>query len=193
MKRICVYCGSSPGFDTVYMDMARRLGQALADCQLELVYGGAYVGLMGQVADTVLKAGGRVIGVIPQSFAHKVSHLGLTQLHIVDSMHARKAMMFELSDAFIALPGGFGTLEEMAELLTWAQVGMHAKPCGLINVGGYFDSLLAFLDHAVSQGFMKREHRDMLLVARGPEAMLERLEAYTAPAVDKFVGMPTRA
>lgn len=193
MKRICVYCGSSPGFDAGYMQAAHDLGRALIDRQLELVYGGAYVGLMGQVADTVLKAGGRVIGVIPQSFAHKVSHLGLTELHVVDSMHARKTMMFDMSDAFIALPGGFGTLEEMAELLTWAQLGMHAKPCGLINVGGYFDSLLAFLDHAVSQGFVKHEHRDMLLVAREPEDLLERLESYTAPAVDKWVGMQTRA
>jgi uncharacterized protein (TIGR00730 family) len=193
MKRICVYCGSSPGFDGAYMDMARRLGQTLVDRQLELVYGGAYVGLMGQVADTVLTAGGSVIGVIPQSFARKVSHLGLTELHVVDSMHARKALMFELSDAFVALPGGLGTLEELAELLTWGQLGMHAKPCGLINVGGYFDSLLAFLEHAVSQGFMKREHRDMLLVAQEPEDLLELLESYTAPVVDKWVGMQTRA
>jgi uncharacterized protein (TIGR00730 family) len=189
MKRICVNCGSSPGFDAAYMAMARRLGQALIDHQLELVYGGACVGLMGQVADAVLEAGGTVIGVIPRSFAHKVSHSGLSELHVVDSMHERKAMMFELSDAFIALPGGFGTLEEIAELLTWAQLGLHAKPCGLINVGGYFDPLLAFLDQAVAKGFMKREHCDMLLIAQEPEDMLGRLASYTPPTVEKWVGI----
>ncbi|MCX7003322.1 MAG: TIGR00730 family Rossman fold protein [bacterium] len=187
MKRICVYCGSSPGFDPGYMAMAQQLGQALVDRQYELVYGGAAVGLMGQVADTVMRAGGVVIGVIPKALAHKVSHQGLTQLHVVASMHARKTMMFDLADACIALPGGFGTLEEVAEFLTWAQLRLHTKPCGLLNVAGYFDLLLAFLDNAVAQGFMKQAHREMLLVATTPQEMLTRLEGYTAPVVEKWV------
>ena len=192
MKRICLNCGSSPGFDPSYLAMAQRLGQALVDRNLELVYGGAEVGLMGRVADTVLKAGGVVIGVIPRSFAHKVSHQGLTELHLVDSMHERKTMMFDLSDAFIALPGGFGTLEEVAEILTWGQLGLHTKPCGLINVDGYFDLLLSFLDNAVSKGFMWQEHRDMLLVSHTPEDMLKRIAAYSAPKIEKWVGVKTR-
>jgi len=192
MKRICVNCGSSPGYDQCYMTMARRLGQALVDRQHELVYGGAGVGLMGEVADTVLKGGGVARGIIPKAFAHKVSHRGLTELRIVGSMHERKTMMFELSDAFIALPGGFGTLEEAAEVLTWAQLGLHSKPCGLINVNGYFDYLLSFLDNAVSNGFMKREHREMLLVSGEPENLLSQMETYRAPNVDKWVGVETR-
>lgn len=192
MKRICVYCGSSPGFDPAYCAMARRVGHALVARDYQLVYGGADVGLMGAVADTVLKAGGSVIGVIPQALAHKVSHQGLTELHVVGSMHERKTMMFNLSDAFIALPGGFGTLEEIAELLTWAQLGLHGKPCGLINVAGYFDHLLRFLDHAVAQGLMKRAHRDMLLTAEAPEELLIRMETYRAPVEEKWVGVKPR-
>lgn len=189
MRRICVNCGSSPGFDPVYMDMAARLGQALADQGLELVYGGAEVGLMGRVADTVLQAGGVVIGVIPEHLAGRVSHRGLTELHVVETMHERKTLMFELADGVIALPGGFGTLEEIAELLTWAQLGLHAKPCGLINVDGYFDLLLAFLDQAVHKGFMKREHREMLQVAGDPEELLRRFRSYRVPQVEKWVGV----
>ena len=187
MKRICVNCGSSPGFEPCYMTMAKQLGQALIDYNLELVYGGANVGLMGQVADTVVKAGCVVIGIIPKSFAHKVSHHGLTELHVVDSMHERKTMMFDLSDGFIALPGGLGTLEEMTELLTWAQLGFHKKPCGLINVDGYFDLLLSFLDNAVSKGFMKLEHRQMLLVSDDPKKLLEQFESYNAPKIEKWI------
>ena len=174
------------------MEMAEKLGQALIECNLELVYGGANVGLMGKVADTVLKAGGSVIGVIPKSFAHKVSHQGLTKLHIVESMHERKSMMFDLSDGFIVLPGGFGTLEEVAEILTWAQLGLHSKPCGLINVDGYFDHLLSFFDNAVSNGFMKQEHRKMLLVSETPEDILDRMTAYKPPTMEKWVGVKTR-
>ncbi len=170
------------------MAMAQRLGQAILDHGLDLVYGGADVGLMGEVADTVLKGNRTVIGVIPKSFAHKVSHQGLTELHVVDSMHARKAMMFDLADAFIALPGGFGTLEEITELMTWAQLGLHGKPCGLINVAGYFDKLLSFLDEAVSQGFMKREHRQMLLVSDDPDELINRFKSYQPPDVEKWVG-----
>jgi len=192
VKRICVNCGSSPGLDPAYMAMARRLGQVILDHGLDLVYGGADVGLMGEVADTVLRGNRAVIGIIPKSFAHKVSHQGLTELHVVDSMHERKAMMFDLSDAFIALPGGFGTLEEVAELMTWAQLGLHSKPCGLVNVAGYFDTLLSFLDNAVSQGFMKREHREMLLVSDDPETLINRFKNYQAPDVEKWVGVKTR-
>ena len=192
MKRICVFCGSSPGFDPAYCAMARRVGQALVARDCQLVYGGADVGMMGAVADTVLKAGGSVIGVIPQALAHKVSHPGLTELHVVGSMHERKTMMFNLSDAFIALPGGFGTLEELAELLAWAQLGLHGKPCGLINVAGYFDHLLQYLDHAVAEGLMKREHRDMLLTAEAPDALLDRMAIYQAPVVEKWVGVKPR-
>ena len=187
MKRICVYCGSSPGENTLYRDMAQQLGQVLVEKKLGLVYGGASVGLMGRVADSVLAGGGAVTGVIPRAFASRVSHRGLTELHIVESMHERKTMMFELSDAFIALPGGFGTLEEILEILTWAQLGIHAKPCGLIDVGGYFDPLLLFLDNAVSSGFIRREHRDMLLVAKTPEGLLQQMESYSVPAIVKWV------
>ena len=193
MKRICVNCGSSPGFDPSYMAMARRLGQTLADENYELIYGGADVGLMGEVANTVLKAGGVVRGIIPESFAHKVSHQGLTELRVVGSMHERKMMMFDLSDAFIALPGGFGTLDEVSEILTWAQLGLHSKPCGLINVQGYFDPLFSFLDNAVARGFMKQEHREMLLVADEPLDLLNQMTSYIAPMVEKWVGVKTRS
>jgi len=192
MKRICVNCGSSAGFDACYVSMARRLGETLVERKYELVYGGADVGLMGEVADTVLKGGGVVRGVIPESFADKVSHQGLTELRIVPSMHERKQIMFDLSDAFIALPGGFGTLEEVAEVLTWAQLGLHAKPCGLINVNGYFDPLLAFLDGAVANGFMRPEHRRMLLVAEDPSGLLDQMATYRVPTVEKWVGIRTR-
>lgn len=192
MTRVCVNCGSSPGFDPSFMNMARRLGHALVERGYELVYGGADVGLMGEVADTVLTSGGVVRGIIPESFAHKVSHQGLTELRIVPSMHERKKIMFDLSDAFIALPGGFGTLEEVAEVLTWAQLGLHAKPCGLINVNGYFDPLLSFLDSAMTNGFMRPDHRRMLLVADEPSGLLDQMATYKAPTVEKWVGVKAR-
>ncbi len=192
MKRICINCGSSPGIDPFYLDAARKLGQGLAANNIELVYGGADVGLMGEVADTVMNAGGIAIGVIPKSFAHKVSHQGLTKLHVVDSMHERKKMMFDLSDGFIALPGGFGTLEELTELLTWTQLGLHKKPCGLINVGGYYNSLLSFFDNAVAKGFMKKEHREMLLVTNNVDEMFAYFQSYNAPVLDKWVDVKTR-
>jgi len=192
VKRICVNCGSSPGFSPVYIEAARRLGNAFVKNNLELVYGGAEVGLMGEVANTVLKAGGVVIGVIPESFAHKVSHQGLTELHIASSMHERKQMMTDFSDAFIALPGGFGTIEEVTELLTWEQLGLHNKPCGLINVSGYFNPLLSFFDHAVYEGFMRQEHRDMVLVSEDPQELLNRFMCYVAPKVEKWVGVKIR-
>ncbi len=169
------------------MAMARMLGQAIVDNGFDLVYGGADIGLMGEIADTVLAGNRAVIGIIPESLANKVSHQGLTELHVVDSMHERKAMMFDLSDAFIALPGGFGTLEEITELMTWAQLGFHSKPCGLVNVAGYYDTLLSFLDNAVSQGFMKREHREMLLESDDPETLITRFKNHRAPDVAKWV------
>lgn len=192
MKRICVNCGSSPGFAPSYIAMAQELGQALADGGYELVYGGADIGLMGKVADTVLNGRGVVHGIIPGSLADKISHQGLTELHVVGSMHERKMMMFDMSDAFIALPGGFGTLEEIAEILTWAQLGHHSKPCGLVNVGGYFDLLLLFLDNAVLRGFIKQEHRDMLLVSNEPVELLSRMASYEAPVAEKWIGVKTR-
>jgi uncharacterized protein (TIGR00730 family) len=188
MKRVCVYCGSSLGKSPGYRDMARRLGNVLARQKLDLVYGGADVGLMGDLADAILAAGGKVIVGIPESFANRVSHHGLTELHIAASMHERKKMMFDLSDAFIALPGGLGTIEELMELLTWAQLGFHHKPCGLMNVSGYFDHLLSFLDHATSEGFIKPVHRDLLLVAEDPEILLERFRSYAPERIDKWNG-----
>jgi uncharacterized protein (TIGR00730 family) len=192
MKRVCVNCGSSPGFDGIYAAAARQLGLALVRNKFELVYGGAEIGLMGEVANTVMAGGGSAIGVIPQVLADKVSHRGLTELHVVSSMHERKQMMHDLSDAFIALPGGFGTIEEITELLTWAQLGIHGKPIGLMNVSGYFDAFLSFLDHAVSEGFMKQEHRAMLLVAEEPEALLEQFRAYKPPTVEKWMNRQAR-
>jgi uncharacterized protein (TIGR00730 family) len=192
MKRVCVNCGSSPGFDEVYRAAARELGNALVRRKIVLVYGGAEVGLMGEVANTVMETGGSAIGVIPQALADKVSHRGLTELHIVSSMHERKQMMHDLSDAFIALPGGYGTIEEITELLTWAQLGIHQKPVGLINVSGYYDSFLSFLDHAVSEGFMKQEHRAMLFVSEEPEALLDHFMAYEPPTVEKWINRQPR-
>jgi uncharacterized protein (TIGR00730 family) len=188
MNRVCVYCGSSPGRMPNYRDVARSLGNALAHQNLDLVYGGADVGLMGELADAVLAAGGKAIGVIPDSFANRVSHQGLTELHIATSMHERKKMMFDLSDAFIGLPGGLGTVEELMEILTWAQLGFHKKPCGLLNVSGYFDYILSFLNHATSEGFIKPAHRDMLLVSEDPAILLERFRSYDPAKIDKWSG-----
>jgi uncharacterized protein (TIGR00730 family) len=181
LKRVCVYCGSNPGFEPDYAATARDLGKTLAERGLELVYGGSDRGLMGQLAEAALQARGTAIGVIPKALAAIVSQPKLTQLHITDSMHERKALMFKLSDAFIALPGGFGTLEELFELLTWGQLGMHEKPCGLINLNGFFDPLLAFLDSAVQQGFLRPEHRRLLLVADSPARLLEAFASCPPP------------
>jgi len=154
------------------------------------VYGGARVGLMGAVADAALDAGGVVIGVIPQGLvAKEIAHTGLTELRVVASMHERKAMMADLADGFVALPGGWGTLEEFFEVLTWAQLGLHAKPCGLLNVGGYFDGLLAFADHAAAEGFVRREHREMMIVAGAPAVLLDRMAQHQPPAVEKGVDL----
>jgi uncharacterized protein (TIGR00730 family) len=189
MKRICVNCGSSSGNNSNYIKMAQELGEVLIKQKIELVFGGASVGLMGKVADTVLKGGGSVIGIIPKSFANKVAHQGLTKLHIVETMHERKAMMFDLSDAFIALPGGFGTVEEVTELLTWSQLGLNKKPCGIININKYFNPLLTFFNNAVTEGFIKQEHRDMLLVEESPEILINKFHNYIAPSVEKWIGI----
>jgi uncharacterized protein (TIGR00730 family) len=188
MKRVCVFCGSSPGANSEYAELARQLGGILARRGLGLVYGGGNVGLMGRLADAVLKQGGHVIGVIPQSLVDlEVAHPGLPDLRVVASMHERKALMADLADGFIALPGGIGTLEEFCEILTWAQLGLHHKPCGLINVAGYFDHLMAFLDHAVSERFFRREHRSMVIVESDPHKLLDLFETYRPPQLEKWI------
>lgn len=188
MRRVCVFCGSSLGSRPAYPDAARRLGEALARRRIGLVYGGGGIGLMGVIADAALAAGGEVIGVIPGALeGRELAHGKLTKLLVVGSMHERKAKMAELSDAFVALPGGLGTLEELAEVLTWAQLGLHRKPCALLDVGGYWQPLTALLDHAVAERFVRPEHRAMLLMDDDPEAILDRLSSYRPPAVEKWI------
>ena len=188
MKRVCVFCGSSPGANPEFAQLATRLGGELVRRSLALVYGGGNVGLMGVLANAVLAQGGHVIGVIPKALADlEVAHTGLPDLRIVASMHERKALMADLADAFVALPGGLGTLEEFCEILTWAQLGMHQKPCGLLSPGRYFDHLIAFLDHAVAERFLRPEHRALVLVEEDPVALLDRFEQFRAPAVEKWI------
>jgi len=183
MKRICVFCGASPGRDPRHAEGARLLGRTLAERGLGLVYGGGSVGLMGVVADAALAAGGQVIGVIPQVLQiRELAHRGLTELQVVGSMHERKALMAELSDGFVALPGGMGTLDELAEILTWSQLGLHQRPVGLLDVAGYFGPLIEFLDSAVVAGFLRPEHRAALHVETEPAALLERFAAWAPPA-----------
>ncbi len=186
--RICIFCGSNPGRLPIYLEAATALGTALAKAGIGVVYGGASVGLMGAVADSALASGGEVIGVIPQSLvAKELSHKGLTELHVTASMHERKAMMADLSDGFIALPGGVGTLEELFEIWTWAQLGFHKKGVGVLNIGGFYDPLIAFLDHVAGERFMQPQHRGMLLVEDTPEKMIAALKAYEAPVVTKWI------
>ena len=186
MKRICVFCGSSPGGRPEYVHAAKQLGYALASKDIGLVYGGARVGMMGKIAEAVLERQGEVIGVIPKGLVDKeVAFTGLADLRVVDSMHERKALMAELSDGFIALPGGLGTIEEFFEMVTWAQLGIHPKPCGLLNVKQYYSGLLDFLDQTVSEGFVEREHRSMILVDEDPEKLLQKFETYHPPVLDK--------
>jgi hypothetical protein len=185
-RRICVYCGSGAGVQDGYADAARALGRALVERGVGLVFGGGRIGMMGVLARTVLQGGGEAIGVIPKDLMDK--GLGLTtatSLRVVETMHARKALMADLSDAFIAMPGGFGTMEEFFEALTWAQLGLHAKPCALLNVKGYFDDLIRFVDHAVQEQFIDPVHRSLLLVDDSPESLLNRLMSWRPPAVDK--------
>jgi len=188
VRRICVYCGSNSGIRPDYADTARDLADALIRHDLELVYGGADKGVMGVLANAVLERGGKVHGVIPQMLCDKeIAHQGLTELHVVSSMHARKSMMAALSDGFIAMPGGFGTLEEIIEIITWGQLRFHDKPCGLLNVGGFFDHLLSYLDHASAEGFLRPENRRMLLDDATATGLIQQFERYTAPHVDKWV------
>ena len=189
MKMICVYCGSNPGRLPDYRQSARLLGYEMAARGLGLVYGGASVGVMGAVADAMLERGGQVIGVIPTSLAtRELAHQGLDELIVVGSMHERKAKMAELSDGFVALPGGWGTIEEIFEMLTWAQLGFHEKPCGLLNVASYYDHLFAFLEYAIEQRFVKEEYRPMIMMDRAPAALLDLFERYRAPKVRKWIG-----
>ena len=187
IKNICVNCGSNNGARPEYHNAAVELGKYLAENGIGLVYGGAGVGLMGAVASSVMENGGKAIGVIPESFADRVAHNNLTELHIVSTMHERKTMMFDLSDGFIALPGGMGTIEEIFEVLTWAQLGFHKKPCGLLNICWYYDSMLAFIKNAVDQGFVRKEHADMLLVEVDPGRLINGFRDYKAIPVDKWI------
>lgn len=188
MNTICVYCGSSPGRSSVYTETAVEFAAELVERDLGLVYGGASVGVMGTLADSVLDAGGDAIGVIPEALeAREITHPELTELHVVESMHARKQTMVDLADGFVALPGGLGTVEEIFEVLTWAQLGFHKHPCGFLNVDGYYDDLTAFLDHAVSEKFVKPTHREIAIAESSPEALLDAFESYDPPRVEKWI------
>ena len=193
LKRICIYCGSSPGSLPEYAAAAQHCGTVLAQRGLTVVYGGGNVGLMGAMADACLDGGGRVIGIIPQAlFDKEVAHLGLSELRVVNSMHERKALMADLSDAFLALPGAYGTWDEFCEVLTWTQLSIQRKACALLNVAGYYDSFLAFADRAVSEGFLRDVHRSLLLSDDDPTRLLDRLASYSPPAVNKWIGRATR-
>ncbi len=188
MKRVCVFCGSSVGVKPVYTEAAHEMGRLIASRGIGLVYGGGNVGLMGVVADAALEAGGQVIGVIPRALADReIAHMGLTDLYVVDSMHARKAMMAELSDAFIAMPGGVGTFEEFFEAVTWTQLGLHRKPCALLNVDGFYTPLALFIDQAVSDGFIRPVHRAAIVVDSDPARLLGTLSTIDLPDVPKWI------
>src|SRR5688572_8319637 len=188
MRRICVFCGSNIGTQPAYRESAEALGAVLVKRGIGLVYGGGNVGLMGVIADTVMARGGHVIGVIPQSLADReVAHTGITDLRVVDSMHTRKAMMAELADAFIAMPGGVGTFEEFFEVVTWAQLGLHRKPCGLLNVSGFYAPLAAFIDQAVTEGFINPVHRAAIVVDSDPVRLLDTLGTIELPSVPKWI------
>ncbi|MES2354968.1 MAG: TIGR00730 family Rossman fold protein [Pseudomonadota bacterium] len=190
LKSICVYCGSSPGRIEAYADSARILAQALVEREIRLVYGGASVGIMGIVADAVLNAGGQVVGVIPDALVRReVAHKNLTKIHVTRSMHERKLLMAEMSDGFIALPGGIGTLEEIFEAWTWTQLGIHGKPCGLLNVEGYFDKLTSFLDHAAAEGFIKSSHRSLLFIETDPNVLLNNFSNYQSQNAERLGGL----
>jgi uncharacterized protein (TIGR00730 family) len=187
MKNVCVFCGSNTGRHEAYAEAARQLGRTMAEMNIGLVYGGARVGLMGAIADSVLAAGGEAIGVMPDFIVGKeIAHEGLTALHVVGSMNARKQMMADLSDGFIALPGGFGTLDEFFEMVTWTQLNMHTKPCGVLDIDGYYRSLMDFLEHAAAEQFIRAEHCAMILMDDDPSALIAKLESFQAPVVKKW-------
>ena len=187
LKRICVFCGSSPHSDSKYFLTAEELARLLVKNGIGLVYGGSNIGTMKVIADTVLEAGGEAVGVMPQVLVDKeIAHPGLTELHIVDSMHERKAMMAELSDGFIALPGGIGTLEELFEILAWSLLEIHKKPCGILNAHHYYEKLIDFLNHAAAEHFIKEEHHSILIMEDNPLTLLERMNGYQAPNVKKW-------
>ena len=188
LNSVCVFCGSSHGNRPEYASAARHVGRLIAERGQTLVYGGGDVGLMGVVADSCLEAGGTVIGVIPRALADReVAHHGVTELRVVESMHERKAMMADLSDAFVALPGGFGTFEEFCEIVTWAQLGIHEKPCGLLNIGGYYDPLLQLFDLGVSEEFIRPVHRSLVLSSETPEHLFELMAGFSARPVRKWI------
>ena len=189
MTRLCVFLGSSPGRSPDYGEAAARFGTLLAERGIGLVYGGGTIGLMGTIADAACAAGGEVIGVIPEALrAREHDHAGLSELHVVATMHERKALMAKLADGFVALPGGIGTLEELFEVWTWAQLGYHAKPCGLLDVAGFYAPMSGFIDHVVAEGFLQPRHRAMLLIERDPAALLDRIARYLAPATEHWLG-----
>jgi uncharacterized protein (TIGR00730 family) len=184
VRRVCVFCGSSPGARPAYGDAAEELARLLVEEGIGVVYGGGAVGLMGRLADAVVAAGGEAIGVMPEALvSREIGHNGLTELRVVGSMHERKALMADLADAFVALPGGLGTVEELFEIYTWAQLGLHRKPCGLLDVEGYYDGIARFLAHAVEERFLLEEHRAMLMIERDPRALLERMRRFEPEAV----------
>jgi uncharacterized protein (TIGR00730 family) len=188
LRSICVFCGSSFGANPLYRSAAAEAGRVLANRRLTMVYGGANVGLMGTLADAALAQGGRVVGVLPSALVElEIAHQGLNELHFVNSMHERKRLMFDLSDAFLALPGGFGTLDELFEILTWGQLGMHTKPIALLNIAGYIDALLALLDHMVEERLLRPEHRGMLMTVPTIESALNAMESYQPVQTGKWI------
>jgi uncharacterized protein (TIGR00730 family) len=188
MKSICVYCGSNFGERGRYLEAAQDLGVKMAEREITLIYGGGNVGLMGAIADSVLAAGGKAIGVMPQALVDKeVAHTGLSDLRVVGSMHERKSLMADLADGFIALPGGLGTLEEFCEVATWTQLGLHQKACGLLNIGGFYDGLLSFLNHATSEKFIRPEHRSIVLAEEDPVELIKKLSQFEVPTVHKWI------
>ncbi|MFE8700508.1 TIGR00730 family Rossman fold protein [Cytobacillus sp. FJAT-54145] len=187
MKTIAVFCGSSSGNDPIYMEEARKLGKRLVEHGLDLVYGGATVGCMGAVADAVMEAGGKAIGVIPEKLVRvEIAHNHLTELHVVKDMHERKALMAELSDGFISLPGGTGTLEEWFEVFTWSQLGYHNKPCALLNINQYYQPLYSLFDHMIEQGFVKKEYKDLILIEDDSEKLIERIKNHKGNYIHKW-------
>ena len=193
LRRICVFCGSSLGTNDAYREAARTVGRLFCQREIELVYGGGNVGLLGALADACLQDGGRVIGIIPEALKKKeLAHAGLTELRVVASMHERKALMADLADAFIALPGGYGTWDEFCEVLTWSQLGIQHKACAVLNINGYYDPLLAMADRAVSEGFLREVHRALLIADEDPARLLDRLTVYSVPFTDKWLERPSR-